>query len=1174
MKNLLFIVLVLGLTVPVVGLEDNISSSCEMDTTVRNPKPVEKIREKNQPGRSPLPNKKNKNGSDDLMDKLIRQIDSVDQKANLMDTNNVGFKDAILMTSSTRRFPDVSNYYAECYLNIVNQYGFWKGVGKPLSKSEIKHASGYFKLLRPKGLSSNAPFTHLQIFGTHGQLENNSYGPYLANPFGNDNGISLRWRYELEEVCQCEKISRDGILIQENMYDSSGTLILQYFPTTVSENHIMGHYVDPWGALAVLRDNSDVTYISIHLDSNGYMASIAFMDKDGRLKRNSDDAFMTQYENDKNGNQIRVMSADIFGNPIIDNYGNCGWVNTYDYRGNILTGRCINHRGEPMRMPKKQKDATDAWQYKRHYDKWGRLDTLSYYDSTGKPDTVTGSIHRHIYEYDEYGNLTSYRTEGLSRTLVNFGDDLAWLSRKYDKRGNIIRESRWNKDTLLTSDGTCVYRYEYMQTGAKLTLGYKTTDGHDTILTYKHFESGKCDTTWYYGGQSINIVNKDSLGRALCDVYYDMNMNPIISINGYHKLEYEYIVDTQKRSSIEVKRLTDSLGNPCDMTASRYWRDYNIQITEIDSIKHTKIFSKFDGQKLLERYGYYYTDDFSSSIGDIDFDIIGMPSRSYHNNPLCYTAVATRTESGKVMTICGRNEFDEPSYILYGDYDGSAIYCMDISSDRWYYDEYGDTIPWNGNKSLKNNLYKSFCVELIDSIGLNLGLRSGDLIVSYGDWNYPEPSRLGRAWENTLIYETAIKASTEKDVIVIRHHPEKQSSELVKITLPEGTPKQLGFVYHMLYMTSKEKERYEQTVKAQGEQVGLTPNNTNFDGGKRINFIVPYKFNGDTSYTFAFRNGFDENAIILAWQLFDKDKTSFFNCYRGCSSYYKFINQDYDSIALYYTVDGVTAKRWTMHVSNENMFFNSTYCSNTNEFNNTGQFRHLSDSLQREYEASHEVHHEHLSPHQVEARLLELSGTRKIEVDTTVFSKNGWYYGDVKKAYRVIVNWDSLSIEEIIKAEELLAHIDYSDYTYILNKTYDYAYFHEEKRHFNEAVWTYDNSIMFLEGDLTMRDKLVLVITAEADGQLGDAGIVGDYVLLQYNEWFFGMNNIDFERVINNAFGEEKTIIIAPITEKDGKVILGRKKKHKFKEGELEFSYYWMTVSDEIFKKAYKYGHR
>ena len=65
-------------------------------------------------------------------------------------------------------------------------------------------------------------------------------------------------------------------------------------------------------------------------DKRGYETLFAFTDETGRIRLNKDGAYQTRKDYDDKGCQIREASLDLFGNQMIDYYGNCGWQNTVD----------------------------------------------------------------------------------------------------------------------------------------------------------------------------------------------------------------------------------------------------------------------------------------------------------------------------------------------------------------------------------------------------------------------------------------------------------------------------------------------------------------------------------------------------------------------------------------------------------------------------------------------------------------------------------------------------------------------------------------------------------------------------------------------------------------------------------------------------------------------------
>ena len=58
--------------------------------------------------------------------------------------------------------------------------------------------------------------------------------------------------------------------------------------------------------------------------------------------------------------------------------------------------------------------------------------------------------------------------------------------------------------------------------------------------------------------------------------------------------------------------------------------------------------------------------------------------------------------------------------------------------------------------------------------------------------------------------EEIIKAGTKKTIYVMRHQVEQGRSEMLQIKLPKGKMSELGFTYHPICYTARERNRYEQ----------------------------------------------------------------------------------------------------------------------------------------------------------------------------------------------------------------------------------------------------------------------------------------------------------------------------------------------------------------------------
>lgn len=1107
-----------------------------------------KDRDKNQDKMSSFLNKIN---DEDKKEKKVTEPSSITKEGPVI-------RDSISKRIVAKKFPDISNYYSECYTNVVNQYGFWKGIGRPLTKEQMRHVNTYYRLLRPVGSSASAPFTHMQIINSFGKLATNrSYGPHLANPFGNDDGISDLWRYKLETICQSEKISHDGILVQENMYDADGNLVLQYFPISVSKNHIIGHYTDAYGATALLRKDEECKCISIKLDENGYESEIAFVNEKGQFRRNNDDAFIKLFKKDKDGNVLYQMSADALGRPIIDKYGNCGWRYTYDRNGRIEKGSCINQYGIPMRMPQKQPNEDNVWNVKYTYDKWGNMVSQSFFDDKWEPDTAFNGVHRYIYAYNDRGLQTLCRAEGLHGELANFREDLAVWENLFDENGNLIFSESRNKDSLFCSNGDCLSIYRYMDGNQVLRLDYNTTNGNDTILNYKKVSSNSCDTVWNYIGNYINVTLYDNKGRTKENVYYDLSMNPI-NDSGVHKIEHEYLESCTQ--SVHTECITNSIGMLADVSVKGYWRKYNIEVTEIDSVKRIQTISRFNGNSLLDKYSFEYDEDFSSSCGLLYYDSIGYRGRSFKADALYYKAVPKRSVQGNITSWSGVNEFGEPSYILNGDWDNATLYCTDVVSDSYYYDEKGDTIPRyaEARREFKDSLYKSFCIELTDPVAIQHGLRTGDIIVRYGDWQYPVPSTNGRYYESLLALEAARKALDTKTMVVMRHDEATKTSRLIELQMPEGTPKELGFIYHMLYMTKKETTRYKDVVETQRPDVRLDAVNTDKDGNENVRFVMPYKV-GDASDKRMFMRGFQENAIVIAWEPHVGGTSYLFPC--NSALYGHALTNECDSVILHYTVDCKNVKRVVLQDDD----FIYVHRSNIS-IDDASDIYALADSLQKEFDMLHPRERIVLSPHVAAERLLQLPGSIEDSDDGEDYQGDD-KYGNVNSSRWITVDNNSLDYEQMFLVQNILKNIDFSNYWFIGNGDCN-GYFFENKGVFSECIWkNRGGGLTFLSGSVNILHKQTMVAEVVEEGLFNEYGLDGKYVILRCNNWYFGKGELlELKKEISSDGLRE--FVLAKIVESKGQIILGRIQRFTFPIGKLGIQLAWEDISDEVFRDA------
>lgn len=1123
------------------------------------------------------------------MEQFTNRLDEGDKiaatkpRASTGKEGDVLFRDTIVTMLKVKSFPDVSGYYSECYRKVVNKYGLWKGVGKPLSKEDLRHVYSYVKLLRPAWLPSTAPFTHMQVMNSFGDLDNESYAPFLANPFGNDEGISDSWKNRLKSICQFEKISRGGVLVQENMYDKEGALILQYIPTSVGKNQIVGYYVDAYGVLAHLRNDEECTNVFITLDDNGYECKLVYTDSEGRYKRNDDNAFFQLWTRDAQGNNIRVMSADAVEKPILDNYGNCGWLYKYDANGNMIESTCIDQYGNPMRMPT-VRGGNNQIRTRYVNDKWGNTLTWAYYDADWNPDTISGGIHRYISTYTLHGNRTSLRAEGLDGRLVNYNGDIAFWSRKLDDQGHILFSKQLNADSLLSRSDECLSRSKYQNGRLVWSEKYTSTNGVDTVLQYKFVANQFCDTTIDISNEYIKLVHYDDKHRIVSDEYYNLDGTPR-QYSAYHKHTIDY--NDSPGYSVRVDKYLGEDGTFINLEST--WRSYNVdsihndyihrksmdierdgdkllRTIEVDTVAREKIVTRYKEGRIIDKYGQLMSEDFSRSEALLYYDSLGYQGRTFKADALYYRAGKMVNAQGNNTSWRGINEFGEPSYVLTGDWSSASIYCVNVLGDKYYYDEYGDTIPSSteGLVNFKNKLRKAFCIELTGTKAYDIGLRTGDIIVRFGDWHYPVPSTAGGYNENILCLETVRKATTEKVIVVMRHDPQTRTSKLLQFTLPKGTPAQLGFLYHMIYLTNKEYKRYTATVIKLRSSVNLNAVTTSQAEKERVDFIKPCKV-GTTKAKKVFSGGFQENAIVLAWEPYVDGKSYFYKLQDSYIDIDNAFKQPYDSIALYYTVDGHNVNRYVFYDDKFRNYVNRAYTS----IPDASDFYTIADSLQNVFNASHPEEPVILTPQQAEARLLAFpTGVRKIDSDVKKFSGKGIdKYGNVTNAYYINIDYGSMTRDDMFVARNILQNIDFSDYLYTTNDDY-YAYLHRVNNHFDEACWVGGHGVQFLKGELSMMGKKLITLEVVDGGQMSQQGLSGIYVVLQYDTWHFGMTYSKLVDVMENSPSPIRNAKLARVIGEGEEMKLGKTLHCKFQKVKVGAYRSWTLLPEHIYNEV------
>lgn len=796
---------------------------------------------------------------------LTAQQSNRRKSRNIDQTEETGKKDVLRKEDSSPKIPKKGNKFnspttreivkgsfkndSAYYANVVKKHGWFVGVGKRMTLEQANHLSCYYKLSKNNQAGN---WTLMEAYNGYGNLITyHSIASYLVNQGDeNDKSANKEWRKKLQTICKWEFIADPSgkEVLQERALDKEGNIIFIYSPVKVGENTYTGCYTDGWGMPIFLRTDSlgnhagQANFVQITRDENGYEVLHAYTDIGGHPQKNKDGAYMTKKAYDKEGHQIMEASLNIVGDKMIDDYGNCGWEHYYHPTYN--ESYYYDADWKRIKMPKTEKNNDENVYGHRHFpDEFGRDTLVMYIDQDGKPDVNEAGINAIRTQYNEHGLWTHMRWYDLNGRLYADESGIAQIYYKFnsdglttevgyqDAKGNYVNgPSGWCKQyNTYDENGNWVYEIEYaaISTGA-LSKRYD----------YKSDGKGN-ETRKWYGENKQRIDSVDDKGRNVLIAWYDLKRKPIDN-NGFHK--YIAIYDDEHNTETEI--WLDKDGNATN-NGNAYYTKY---ITNVDSVQHTISYYQYIHNLPFCAWQQQFDQTHTMTIAQWDITPYGEHARAGWWNNLHYTCQVDYTMYGEFRTFVGKNEFNEPSYLVSLENDGAVYYFSDWDNGGTrYYDENGILIPSDKMEVFKENRPKAFCIEVTDtSIAYPLGLRNGDIILSYGNWTTSENLRTNIDY---FYWETIQKADKKKQITLLRHHPDSNSSEIVRYDLPKGKTSDLGFYPHKIYYTQKEQNRLWNTCA--NNKIKLTKSKL----PKRdttVLMAVPIKGKFETTYLYHF----------------------------------------------------------------------------------------------------------------------------------------------------------------------------------------------------------------------------------------------------------------------------------------------------------------------------------
>lgn len=706
------------------------------------------------------------------------------------------------------------------YLNVTKRNGWPEGIGKPLKREELSHIPVYY-VLSNKNDAGN--WTFMRAYDAYGNLTtNHSWGAYIMNPNDEyDTGANAEWVEKLKTVCQWEYIgdSEGNEVIQERALDKDRNVIFCYNIVKVKENKndgstiYSGSYTDAFALPIFMRTDSTGNYqgqanfVQVKRDKRGYETLFAFTDETGHIRLNKDGAYQTSKEYNENGVQIREASLDLAGNQMIDFYGNCGWKEVVDEYGNRIKVIYFGTENEPIRMPG-TRGSNKVFGYEFTYDKYHREQERWYLDSLGNRDVNEYGVYHIVCEYNNYGERTLFSHYDRQGNLIGSDEyGIAQVVTDYDDKGNLLFLEWRNKDGMPVNGygNYCRRVLTYDKNGNSLSQVDYIKDKNDSItVSFKYVNDslGNEIRYWYTDEGYYRVDSVDAKGRATLEAWYDLNNKPIARHTDEIEAWHRHVTTYDDENNTKVEEWLDIDGKPYANTEYSLSNKYNLSIDEKNMtnniLTNTQYLKPFGlAQKFQKEF-----DDEGNIIAQWDITPYGEQARVGWWNNLHYKCKVNYTMYGKMMDMRGVNEFEEPSYLVSLNDDGEVYHYNDMDT---YYDEHMQIIPTDSMASFKEKLPKVFCIEVTDTtIAYPLGLKNGDIILSYGDWATSENLRSNLDY---FYLETILKNGSTKKIRVLRHNILDKTSSIFVYNLPEGKPSELGFYPHQICYTKKEADR-------------------------------------------------------------------------------------------------------------------------------------------------------------------------------------------------------------------------------------------------------------------------------------------------------------------------------------------------------------------------------
>ena len=352
-------------------------------------------------------------------------------------------------------------------------------------------------------------------------------------------------------------------------------------------------------------------------------------------------------------------------------------------------------------------------------------------------------------------------------------------------------------------------------------------------------------------------------------------------------------------------------------------------------------------------------------------------------------------------------------------------------------------------------------------------MKSGDIIIRYGDYLYDTISTDNWNPYDEFQIETFLKRKKSKKIAVFRYDPRIGKHYIVNINLPAGTQKELGFIVQMVYYTEKEACRLQEGINEylrsshiDLEQLKKRKNLEN----KKVCLLRPYKIAATQKKMW--NKGLMEDVIVLGVSNHYKGgRISYVKINDGYTKLWNEFIADCDFTTIYYTSNGETINSITLR-GQQNACFRSMAKITNYEYEQltkmVKQFPEKSESYDDSYAKKLTPQNAYyiLSNYKEEVSSFHLtSGDYNFEkIQNIVEAFVGTEKKNLQECYWTTITKENKS-ENITTPKDIINSIDTTTYTEVDKGILYYKLSDSDSQVISEIIIIYDNSFMILEGN-------------------------------------------------------------------------------------------------------------